>query len=79
MANPDDLPELAAKIPDRAKVFDGDRFVRRGRRGLKLDAPKETTTIWLVQGVLAHLRMSGPGWPSRVNQMLRPDLALNTA
>ena len=73
----DDAPELTAEMLGRAEVFEGDRFIRRGRGRPKLDAPKETIAIRLDQDVLAHLRASGPGWQSRVNQMLRRGLALD--
>ena len=77
--DPDDAPELTPGMLDQAEVFEGDRFIRRGRGRPKSDAPKETIAIRLDQDVLARLRASGPGWQSRINQMLRRDLALDPA
>ena len=77
--DPDDAPELTPAMLDRAEVFEGDRFVRRGRGRPRSDAPKETIAIRLDQDVLERLRASGPGWQSRINQMLRRNLALDPA
>ena len=65
--DPDDAPELTADMLDRAEVFDGDRFVRRGRGRPPLDAPKEKINVRLDAAVVERLRASGPGWQTRVN------------
>ncbi len=65
--DPDDAPELTVAMLDRAEVFDGDAFVRRGRGRPPLDAPKEKINVRLDAAVLRRLRSSGPGWQTRVN------------
>ena len=65
--DPDDAPELTADMLERAEVFDGDGFVRRGRGRPPLDAPKEKINVRLDAAVVERLRASGPGWQTRVN------------
>ena len=65
--DPDDAPELTAGMLDGAEVFDGDRFVRRGRGRPPLDARKEQINVRLHPGILERLRASGPGWQTRIN------------
>ena len=72
--DPDDAPELTDTFFDEAEVFRGDTFVRRGRP--RLDAPKEPINIRLDAEVLSLLRKNGPGWQTRVNEMLRAALGL---
>ena len=79
VTDPDDAPELTPAMLDQAEVFEGDQFIRRGRGRPRSDAPKETIAIRLDQDVLERLRASGPGWQSRINQMLRRNLALDPA
>jgi uncharacterized protein (DUF4415 family) len=42
---------------------------RRGRP--PVESPKQQVSIRLDADVLAKLRASGPGWQSRVNEILR--------
>ena len=62
----DDVPDLSTPewqaIIDRAPV-------RRGRP--PLDEPKVSTTIRLDADVLAAYRAEGPGWQTRINDVLR--------
>lgn len=67
---PDDAPALTAAMLDDAEVFDGDKFVRRGRGRPPVDSPKEKINARLDQEVLQRLRASGPGWQTRINQGL---------
>lgn len=75
--DPDDVPELTDDFFDRAELREGDRvlrpadgaLIRRGRP--KLDNPKRQVTLRLDGDVLDRLRQSGPGWQSRVNEILR--------
>jgi uncharacterized protein (DUF4415 family) len=73
---PDDAPNLTEKMAETAEYFDGDRFIRRGRGRPKLDAPKEQINIRLDADVLARLRQNGPGWQTKINDMLRVALGL---
>ncbi len=75
--DPDDAPELTDTFFDRAEVFRGDTFIRRGRGRPRLDAPKEQINIRLDADVLALLRQNGPGWQTKINEMLREVLGLS--
>ena len=72
--DPDDAPLLTPAMLDQAEVFHGDRFIRRGRGRPKADVTKEQITLRLDADVLAKLREAGPGWQTRVNDMLRKAL-----
>lgn len=64
--DPDDAPDLTS--PEWAAKLDA-ATVRRGRP--KLESPKELTSIRIDADILARLRESGPGWQSRINDILR--------
>ena len=74
--DPDDAPMLTEAILKDAEYFDEDRFIRRGPRRPRLDAPKEQINIRLDAEVLSLLRRSGPGWQPKINDMLRVSLGL---
>lgn len=76
--DPDDAPELTAEMLDRAEVFDGDTFVRRGRGRPKSEVTKEQISVRLDPDVLAALRAAGPGWQSQINVLLRQALRIET-
>lgn len=70
--DPDDAPELTDEFFENAEVFQGNTFIRVGQRGRpKSDNPKELVSIRLDPDVLAKLREAGPGWQTRVNDILR--------
>jgi uncharacterized protein (DUF4415 family) len=55
-----------------AEVFpDLAESIRRSRGRPALDHPKKQVTIRLDQDVLEKLRADGPGWQSRINDILR--------
>jgi len=64
--DPDDAPDLST--PEWQAIFDK-APVRRGRP--PLDEPKVSTTIRLDADVLAAYRAEGPGWQTRMNDVLR--------
>jgi uncharacterized protein (DUF4415 family) len=74
--DPDDAPILTENMAEGAEYFDGDRFIRRGRGRPKLNAPKEQINIRLDADVLSLLRRNGPGWQTKINEMLRVSLGL---
>jgi len=74
--DPDDAPELTEAFFAEAELFEGDRFIRRGRGRPKSDAVKEQISVQLDPDVLAKLREAGPGWQSRTNELLRQALQL---
>ena len=65
----DEAPELTDAFFDQADVHDAGKLVRRGRP--RADYPKVLVSLRLDQDVLARLRADGPGWQTRVNEMLR--------
>ena len=75
--DPDDAPEWTDEVFDRAAIHDGNRLVkaaqgtltRRGRP--KLANPKRQVTLRLDSDVIDRLRKTGPGWQSRINEILR--------
>ena len=64
--DPDDVPDLST--PEWQAIFDKVP-VRRGRP--PLDEPTVSTTIRLDADVLAAYRAQGPGWQTRINDVLR--------
>ena len=74
--DPDDAPELTAEMLARAEVFQGDTFLRRGRGRPKSAAVKQQISVRLDPEVLAVLRAAGPGWQSRINDLLRQALRI---
>lgn len=80
--DPDDAPELTNDFFERAALKEGDRVLRpaqgtltkRGRP--KLENPKRQVTIRLDSDLIDRLRESGPGWQSRVNEILRKAVAV---
>jgi uncharacterized protein (DUF4415 family) len=75
--DPDDAPEWSNDVFERAEVRRDGKVVRpaagtltkRGRP--KLENPKRQVTLRLDGDLLDRLRDSGPGWQSRVNEILR--------
>lgn len=66
--NPDDAPELTEEFFQRADVYIGDKLIRRGRP--PKDRPKEAIKLRLSPDVLDHFRGGGPGWQTRINEVL---------
>ncbi|RWO17764.1 MAG: hypothetical protein E5Y16_37820 [Mesorhizobium sp.] len=55
-----------------AEVFpDLTESIRRSRGRPALDNPKKQVTLRLDSDVVARFRASGPGWQSRINDILR--------
>ena len=67
----DDLPDLAT--PEWQAKF-AQVPVQRGRP--KVAATKVSTTIRLDPDVLAAFKADGPGWQTRINQVLRKSVGL---
>ena len=78
--DPDDAPEWSADQVTRAALMDGERVVepargtltRRGRPPLA--NPKLQVTLRLDADLIARLRAGGPGWQSRINEILRREV-----
>ena len=75
--DPDDAPEWTDDVFDRAAIYKGGKLVRPAdgtltRRGRpKLANPKRQITLRLDGEVIDRLRETGPGWQSRINEILR--------
>lgn len=66
--DPDDAPELDDEWFAKAEVRIGDQVIRKGRpRG----STKQAVSLRLDEEVIAYFRKSGPGWQTRMNDMLR--------
>ena len=74
---PDDAPELTEEIFQRAQISRGGKVVRkatgtltkRGRPPIG-NQPKEQVTLRLPADVIAHFKAGGPGWQTRVSDVL---------
>jgi uncharacterized protein (DUF4415 family) len=77
--DPDTAPEWTEADFDRAEVWDGNKFLGHGRdfkNGRRVGRPKgsgtkEMVTLRLDKDVLERFRAGGPGWQTRVNDVLR--------
>lgn len=77
--DPDDAPELTAEHFARADVYVGETLVRRGRGRPRSATVKQQVTIRLDPDLLERLRATGPGWQTRINEVLREWLAKRAA
>ena len=76
--DPDDAPILTAAIAARAEIREGGKVMRpatgtltrMGRPPLG-DTTKKQVTLRLDSDVVAAFRAGGPGWQSRMNEVLR--------
>ena len=69
--DPDDAPELTAAHFDRADVYDGEVLVHRGRGHPPAADRKHLVSLRLDQDVIEKFRATGPGWQTRINEVLR--------
>lgn len=75
--DPDDAPEWTDEMFDRAAIHQGGKLIRPAIGTLtkpgrpRVTNPKRQVTLRLDGDLLDRLRQSGPGWQSRVNDILR--------
>lgn len=81
--DPDYIPDLGEVSLERAAIQHGDKVIREATGTLqrvygrpKLAKPKQLVSLRLDAVLLDKLRASGPGWQSRVNEMLRKALGV---
>lgn len=67
--DPDDAPPAGREWFEAADHYRNDKLVRRGRP--KSDNPKKLVSLRIDGDVLDRFRASGPGWQSRINDILR--------
>ncbi len=71
--DPDDAPEITEEWIEEADLYHGKTLIRRGRP--KVAAPKRQVSIRLDPDIIEKLKASGPGWQTRVNDILRKAVA----
>jgi uncharacterized protein (DUF4415 family) len=64
----DEVPELVRDWIAGADNYEGTRLVRRGRP--RLEKPKRLLSLRLPPDVIANWKASGPGWQTRMAEML---------
>ncbi|RWP37670.1 BrnA antitoxin family protein [Mesorhizobium sp.] len=70
--SPEATDEQIAQARPFAEVFpDLAESIRRSRGRPALDNPKKQVTLRLDSDVVARFRAGGPGWQSRINDILR--------
>ena len=75
--DPDDAPEWTDDQFARAEVRHGDQVIRPADGTLtrpgrpKSDNPKQQVTLRLDAAVLEHFKSAGPGWQTRINEVLK--------
>jgi len=75
--DPDDAPEWSDDVFERAELRKGDEVLRpatgtltkRGRP--RSENPKRQVTLRLDGDLIDRLRATGPGWQSKINDILR--------
>jgi uncharacterized protein (DUF4415 family) len=73
----DDAPEWSDDVFERAEIRRGDKIVRPASGTLtkmgrpRLQNPKRQVTLRLDGEVIDRWRASGPGWQSRINEILK--------
>ena len=65
----EEIPELTDAWFEKADLHVGGKLVRRGRP--PSENRKEAVSIRLSPDVLRHFRSGGPGWQTRIDDILR--------
>jgi len=65
----EEIPELDDEWFAKADMHEGGKLIQRGRP--PKEAPKKPVSLRLDPDVLEYFRASGPGWQTRVNDILR--------
>ncbi|HKR25682.1 MAG TPA: BrnA antitoxin family protein [Allosphingosinicella sp.] len=75
--DPDDPPEWPDEVWERAQIAIGDRIIRPATGTLTKpgrppigDEPKRQVTLRLPRHVLEHFKADGPGWQTRIGEVL---------
>jgi uncharacterized protein (DUF4415 family) len=81
--DPDDAPRLTREIADRAQLAVGAQILReadpplargRGRPPKPASERKELVSLRLSREVLDWFRATGPGWQTRIDELLRREV-----
>lgn len=75
--DPDTPPEWPDEVWDRAQISIGGKVIRPATGTLTKagrppigDEPKQQVTLRLPRHVIAHFKAGGPGWQTRVSEVL---------
>jgi uncharacterized protein (DUF4415 family) len=86
--DPDQAPPFTMEMAATAQISIGDKTIReadpplgrrRGRPTKAAEDRKELVSLRLSPDILAWLRATGPGWQTRVDDMLRVTMAASQA
>lgn len=86
--DPDDAPHFTPEMAARAQISIGDKVIReadpplgtrRGRPPKPEAERKELVSLRLSRDVVDWLRASGPGWQTRIEEILRAQMAARAA
>ncbi len=76
--DPDDAPELTDEVAARAQISIGGKVMRPATGTLTKagrppigDKPKQQVTLRLPQEVIAYFKSGGPGWQTRIGEVLQ--------
>lgn len=76
--DPDDAPELTEEVAARAQISIGGRVIREATGTLTKagrppvgDQPKQQVTLRLPRDVLRFFKAGGPGWQTRIGDVLK--------
>ena len=65
----DDPPEITEEWVKGADLYKGNKLIRRGRP--RLENPKQLLSLRLPPDVIAGWKATGPGWQTRMAEVLR--------
>jgi uncharacterized protein (DUF4415 family) len=65
----DDPPEITAEWLASADLYKGSKLIRRGRP--PMENPKQLLSLRLPPEVISGWKSSGPGWQTRMAEVLR--------
>jgi uncharacterized protein (DUF4415 family) len=68
LTDPDDAPELDDEWFAKADLMLGRQVIRKGRPS---GSTKNAVSLRLDSAVVEHFRATGPGWQTRINEVLR--------
>jgi len=68
LKDPDEAPEITQQWIEEADLYQGERLIRRGRP--RLANPRQLLSLRLPPEVIASWRASGPGWQTRMAELL---------
>ena len=68
----DEAPEITQTWIEEADLFHGRKLVRRGRP--RVENPRQLLSLRLPPKVIASWRATGPGWQTRMAEVLEKSL-----